>query len=160
MALSKFSYLKSWIGKFRQCHGAYSMGSHSVFPYYRAMPLLQHCSIRVYFPNTPKQFMQFHSSRVIRELFHYTDVIMSAVASQIISLTIVYSTVYSGVDQRKHKSSASLTFMRGIHWSPMNSPHKWPVTRKMFLFDDVIIYLRECLETCPREEMKHISCIL
>ena len=71
--------------------------------------------------------------------FHYCDVIMSPVASQITSLTIVYSIVYSGTDQRKHKSSASLAFMRGIHRRPVNSPHKWPVTRKMFPFDDVIM---------------------
>ena len=52
---------------------------------------------------------------------------------------IVYSTVYSGTDQRKHQSSASLAFVRGIHRWPVNSPHKWPVTRKMFPFDDVIM---------------------
>ena len=50
-----------------------------------------------------------------------------------------YSTVYSGVDQRKHQSSASLAFVQGIHRGPANSPHKWPVTRKMFPFDDVIM---------------------
>ena len=60
-------------------------------------------------------------------------------ASQITSLRIVYSTAYSGADQRKHQSSASLAFVWGIHRSPVNSPHKWPVTRKMFPFDDVII---------------------
>ena len=59
---------------------------------------------------------------------HYTDVIMSSMASQVTSLTIVYSTVHSGADQRKHQSSASLAFVRGIHRSPMNSPHKRPVT--------------------------------
>ena len=64
---------------------------------------------------------------------------MGAMASQITSLTIVYSTVYSGADQRKHQSSTSLTFERGIHRRPVNSPHKWPVTRKMFPFDDVIM---------------------
>ena len=63
---------------------------------------------------------------------HYNDVIMSAMASQITSLTIVYSSVYSGADQRKHQSSASLAFVRGIHRWPVNSPHKWPVTRKMW----------------------------
>ena len=66
---------------------------------------------------------------------------MSLMASQITSLTIVYSTVYSGVNQRKHQSSASLAFMRGIHRGPVNSPHKWPVTRKMFPFDDVIMII-------------------
>ena len=70
---------------------------------------------------------------------NYIDVIMSPMASQITSLTIVYSTVYSGADQRKHQSSASLAFVRGIHRWPVNSPHKGPVTRKMFPFDDVIM---------------------
>ena len=64
---------------------------------------------------------------------------MSAMASQITSLTIVHSTVYSGADQRKHQSSASLAFVRGNHRGPVNSPHKGPVTRKMFPFDDAIM---------------------
>ena len=72
---------------------------------------------------------------------HYNDVIMSLMASQITSLTIVYSTVYSGAGQRKHQSSASLAFVRGIHRWPVNSPHKRPVTRKMFPFDDVIMII-------------------
>ena len=63
---------------------------------------------------------------------YYNDVIMVTIASQITSLAIVYSTVYSGRNQRKHQSSVSLAFVRGIHWWPMNSPHKGPVTRKMF----------------------------
>ena len=50
-----------------------------------------------------------------------------------------YSTVYSGADQRKHQSSASLAFVWGIDRWPVNSPHKGPVTRKMFPFDDVIM---------------------
>ena len=57
---------------------------------------------------------------------------MGVIASQITSFTIVYSTVYSDADQRKHQSSASLAFVRGIHRGPVNSPHKWPVTRKCF----------------------------
>ena len=65
---------------------------------------------------------------------------MSTMASQITTLTIVYSNVYLGTDQRKHQSSAWLAFEWGIHWWSVNSPHKWPVTRKMFLFDDVIMY--------------------
>ena len=64
---------------------------------------------------------------------------MGAIASQITSLTIVYSIVCSDADQRKHQSSASLAFVRGIHRGPVNSPHKWPVTRKMFPFDEVIM---------------------
>ena len=71
---------------------------------------------------------------------HYGDVIMGTMASQITSLIIVYSAVYSAADQRKHQSSASLAFVRGIHRGPVNSPHKWPVTRKMFPFDDFIMH--------------------
>ena len=67
---------------------------------------------------------------------------MGAMPSQITSLTIVYSTIYSGADQSKHQSSASLAFVWGIHRGPVNSPHKWPVTRKMFPFDDVIMTVR------------------
>ena len=71
---------------------------------------------------------------------HYDDVTMSGMASQITSLRIVYSTVYPGPDQRKHQSPASLAFVREIHRGPVNFPHKWPVTRKMFPFDDVIMH--------------------
>ena len=70
---------------------------------------------------------------------HYNDVIMGGMASQITSLTIVYLSVYSGAYQRKHQSPASLVFVRGIHRWPVNSPHKGPVTRKMFPFDYVIM---------------------
>ena len=72
----------------------------------------------------------------------YSDVITGTMASQITSRTIVYSTVYSGAGQRKHQSSASLAFVRGIHRWPVNSPYKGPVTRKMFPFDDVIMQMR------------------
>ena len=75
---------------------------------------------------------------------HYCDVIMGAIASQITSLTIVYSTVNSDADQRKHQSSASQAFVRGIHRWPVNSPRKRPVTRKMFPFDDVIMTTTNC----------------
>ena len=62
---------------------------------------------------------------------------MGAMASQNTSFTIVYSAVYSGEDQRNYRSSESLAFVRGIYRLPKNSPHKGPVTRKMFPFDDV-----------------------
>ena len=64
---------------------------------------------------------------------------MGTMASQITNLTIDYSTVYSGTEHRKYQSSASLAFVRGIHQWPVNSPHKCPVTQKMFPFHDVII---------------------
>ena len=67
---------------------------------------------------------------------------MGAIASQITSLTIVYSIVYSDADQREHQSSASLAFVRRIHRGQVNSPHKWPVMRIMFPFDDVIMWIK------------------
>ena len=70
---------------------------------------------------------------------HYDDVIMTVMASQITSLTIVYSTLYSGADQRKHQSSLSLAFVSEIYQWPVNSPHKGPVMRKMFPFEEVIM---------------------
>ena len=87
---------------------------------------------------------------------HYNDVIMSGMASQITSLTIVYSGVYSGVYQRKHQSSASLAFVRGIHRWPMNSPHKGPVTRKVFSFDDgIMAKLARLCHECHINDLLH-----
>ena len=77
---------------------------------------------------------------------HYIDVIMTTMASQITSLTVVYSIFYSGADQRKHQSSASLAFVLGNSPGPVNSPHKRPVTRKMFPFDDVIMGVHKHIE--------------
>ena len=103
---------------------------------------------------------------------HYDDVIMETIASQITSLTSVYSTVYAGADQSKHQSSASLAFVWGIHRGPVNSPHKWPVTRKMFPFDDVImqwcgafsllepwtsLWTHGCVNGCLRRRVAHVT---
>ena len=55
----------------------------------------------------------------VTQQFHYNDVTMGSMASQITSLTIVYSGIYSGNDQRKHQCSASLAFVRGIPRGPM-----------------------------------------
>ena len=92
----------------------------------------------IYFPIFPWQFIlvtTYFAQYSLLLWYHYTDVIMGEIASQITSLTIVYS----DADQRKHQCSASLVFVWGIHRGPVNSPHKWPVTRKMFPFDDVIM---------------------
>ena len=93
--------------------------------------------------------------------YHYNDVIMGDMASQITSLTIVYSIVYSDADQRKHQSSASLAFVRGIHRSPVSGMlshkwHKWPVTRKKFPFDDVIMIT--WTNDCSRFQILATSC--
>ena len=63
---------------------------------------------------------------------HSNDVTMGAVASQITSLTIVYSTVDSDADQSKHQISASLAFVRGIRRGPLNSPHKLASNAEIF----------------------------
>ena len=65
--------------------------------------------------------------------YHYSDVIMTTIASRITNLTIVYSIVYSDADQRKHQRSTSLAFVWGIHRWPVNSTHKRPVTQIFFL---------------------------
>ena len=65
---------------------------------------------------------------------------MREMACQITSLAIVCAAVYLGADQRKYQSCVSLAFVRGIHRWPVNSPHKWPVARKTFPFDDVIMF--------------------
>ena len=85
---------------------------------------------------------QFSSNVLYNIAIYYSDVIMREVASQIAGVLIVCSTVCSGADQRKHQSSASLDFVRGINRWPVNFPHKRPVTREMFPFDDVIMISR------------------
>ena len=61
-----------------------------------------------------------------KSVCHYNDVIMNAMASQVTSFRVVYSTVHSDADQRKHQSFASLAFVRGIHRWPVDSPHERP----------------------------------
>ena len=80
---------------------------------------------------------------------HYNDAIMGATASQITSLTSVCSAVYSMRRSKKTSKLASLAFVWWIHRWPVNSPHKGPVTRKMFPFDDVIVYIIETETNWP-----------
>ena len=75
----------------------------------------------------------------VRLLAYWLDVTMSMMASLITGVSIDYSIVSLGADQRKHQNSASLAFVRGIHRWLVNSPHKGPVTPKVFPFDDVIM---------------------
>ena len=63
-------------------------------------------------------------------------VVVAAAATVVVTVAVATSTSDA---QRKHQSSTSLAFVRGIHRWPVNSPHKGPVTRKMFPFDDVIM---------------------
>ena len=70
----------------------------------------------------------------------YGDVIIRANVYQITGVSMVFSTICSGADQRKHQSCASLAFVKGSHRWPVNSLHRGPVTQKMFPFDDVIMF--------------------
>ena len=113
------------------------------FSFFRfGAPYIRDFTVRDNEPNTPSDYQVLANMLILLHetfLYHYNDVIMGTIASQITSLTIAFSTVYLDTDQRKHQSSASLAFVRGIHRRPVNSPHKWPVTRKMLPFDDVIM---------------------
>ena len=90
------------------------------------------------------------------EMTHYNDVIMGTMAPQITSLTIVYSTVYSGADQRKHQSSASLAFVRGIHRWPVNSPHKNGQWRGKYfhLMTSLRVWLSQCQPNKDKPTLK------
>ena len=70
----------------------------------------------------------------------YSDVIMDTMASQFTSLTNSLLNHLFSADQSKHQRSVSLGFVRGIHRWPVDSPHKLRVTRKLFPFDEVIVW--------------------
>ena len=74
---------------------------------------------------------------------YHNGVIMNTMVSQISGVSIVYLTVCSGADQRKHQSSASLVLVRGFHRWPVDSHHKGPVTQNLFPFDDSIMYKKK-----------------
>ena len=87
----------------------------------------------------------FRLSEDSSSLHYYNDVIISVMASQITGVSIVCWIVSSDADPRKRQSSASLAFVRGIHRWAVNSPHKRPVMRKKFPFDDVNTATRWCI---------------
>ena len=102
--------------------------------YYIMKVMLVYCRVcvgaaRVTGPGSPCRCFDF-----VLCIFHYSDVIMSKMASQITSLTNVYPNFYSGADQRKHQSSPLLAFVCGIHRWLVNSPHKWPVTQNVSIW--------------------------
>ena len=97
-----------------------------------------------WYRNIPGEQSQYHFRRCPGSLRHQIISTLQwrnngAMASQITSLTTVYSTIHSGADQRKHQSSASLAFVCGEFTGDRWIPHKWPITRKMFPFDDVMM---------------------
>ena len=118
----------------------YPTGSQSINDQYGIVLFVTHLlcwhlarrrSFEIWFTNSCLILLVFRIGGIKRRI--YSDVIIGAMV-QITSLSIVYSTVYSGTDQRKHQSSPSPAFLRGIQWWPVNSPHKCPVTRKCFHF--------------------------
>ena len=97
---------------------------------------------------------------------HYRDIIMSAIAFQITSISIVCSTVDSGADQRKYQSSASLAFVQGIHRWPVNSPHKKAsnvenVSIRWRHYVDAMkcVYISSCVMLTPMCTMKSLILI-
>ena len=143
--LVTYKYTSNWVWSQMLCW--YSTGMCHRLQLYLILNIAYHPSIHEAWVNlicfSKRGRHMFRSWLAVYSApYHHTityDVIMGAMASQTTSLTIVYSTVYSGADHRKHQSSASLAFVGGIHRGPVNSPHKWPVTRKMLPFDDVIM---------------------
>ena len=83
---------------------------------------------------------------------HYSEVMMSAMASQITSVPIVCSNVCSGSGQRKHQSSASLAFVRGIHRWPVDSPHKGQLRGKCFH-----LMTSSCYANCHVDHIMHTT---
>ena len=80
-------------------------------------------------------------------MLHHSDVTMGAMASQITNVLVVYSTVYSGTDQRKYQGHALLAFAGGIDRWPVISPRKEPATRKMIPFNDAIMRRVNCINS-------------
>ena len=99
-------------------------------------------------------FGKFHLTIMAFDLAHYSGAIMDAMASQTTSITIVYSSVYSGADQRKHQSSASLAFVWGIHRWPVNSPHNGPVTRRRRHF---VFWIGTSILSCLADAKRRIA---
>ena len=81
---------------------------------------------------------------------HYSDIMMGAIASQITSPTIFYSTDYSDAEQRKRQTPRHWPLCGEFLPGTGEFPHKWPVTRKMFPFDDVIMIKHNNAQTCAK----------
>ena len=87
--------------------------------------------------------------------WNHCNNVISAVASKITGVSIVCKTVSTGSDERKHQSSASMAFLRGIHRWPVKSPHKKPLTRKMFPFEESDIFVSlKCSNLQDRSDVK------
>ena len=123
---------------------------------------LKSIHVHIWMPGGHYYFWDALTTHVL--LQHCSAVIMGAVASQITNPIIVYSTVYSGSDQRRHQSPASLAFVREIHRWPVNSRHKWLVTRKMknvfiwwYYYDNEIVFGTNILEKSSETHVWYMS---
>ena len=142
--LIRYQCGKAAIPRFNLCFWVKSK-TRSI-PYLQIDGLMQDCSIS--------------SVLAVKTLSHYRDIIISMMASQITGILLDQSTVFSGADQRKHQSSASLAFVKVIHWWLVNSLHKGPVTQKMFhmimsscavLHKAIDIYMMPCPFSLPSQ---------
>ena len=117
-----------------------------------------------------KQPSSEHINSSLRQYIHYTcshysDVIMSMMASHTTGILVVYWNVCSGADKKNTKAPRHLAFVRGIHRWTVSTPHQGPVTRKMFPFDNVIMYTTWWAHSIKRSNrlfshiMPHLACL-
>ena len=130
---------------------------------------IPYCSITYFRPyhnsTSNLSFLKLNSNSIpgirigndINPTAHYNNFIMGTMTSQITDVSIAYSTICSGADQRNHQSSASLAYVWEIHRWPVNSPRKGPVTRKMFPFD--CIMMTSDSELWPQPRTSALICI-
>ena len=100
-------------------------------------------------------WVQRSEARYNLTAMHCNNVIMGMMASQITNFTIIYSAVYSGGNLKNIKAPRH---WRGIHRSSVNSPHKWRITRKMFSFHDVIIWMTGILVISFKRKLTLLVC--
>ena len=148
-----FSFISRCMTSCQQYHRKCLLGPHTFMRV--LMEILPWMTKISHVPGSTWQSQSNLDPKLWSVKLNYCDVIMDAMASQITSVSIVYLAVCSGLDQRKHQSSAWLAFVRGIHRRPVNSPHKGPVTRKMFPFDDVIMRRRHWLSKTLKTVFVH-----
>ena len=106
-----------------------------IFHFVDGLSLISNCSsvsfLKIYvYMHVNLVFWVYNGLGSRKAAWHYVNVIMSVMVSQIPHVSIVCPTIYSGADQRKHQSATSLAFVRENHWWLVDSPHKGPVMCK------------------------------
>ena len=106
----------------------HSARNESIFTGYEGSPSVsshlnntRNPNVKINFSNDAvfvlKQSEFFYHTWIKCIYVHYNDIIMCAMVSQITCVLIVCSAICSGADQRNHQTSASLSFLMGIHRS-------------------------------------------